>query len=238
VLFDLDDTLFAHRAAVGSGILATLAANPELAGADATAEVARWEALEETHYHRYLAGELDFEGQRRARARAFLEPYGVALRTDADATAWWAGYWSRYTAAWALHDDTVPCLDDLEGRGIRLGLITNGDLASQTRKLEAVALTGRFEHVVASGALGIAKPDARIFLHTCERFAVAPAEIVYVGDRLRTDALGAVGAGLGGVWIDRRGVATRDELDAASAAGVPVIRSLAELPVLVSRTAG
>jgi putative hydrolase of the HAD superfamily len=74
VLFDLDDTLFAHRQAVAAGIVAhtrTLGGTAR----DAEPEIARWHALEEQHYHRYLTGELDFFGQRRARTRV-----GRALR--------------------------------------------------------------------------------------------------------------------------------------------------------------
>jgi putative hydrolase of the HAD superfamily len=87
VLFDLDDTLFAHRRAVSSGVLAHLRAiGQSISTADAAAELARWHTLEETHYHRYLSGEVDFLAQRRARARDFAEPYGITLADDTAAT--------------------------------------------------------------------------------------------------------------------------------------------------------
>jgi len=79
VLFDLDDTLFAHRQAVAQAIVAH---SRSLGAVDDDATVAHWHALEEQHYHRYLAGELDYFGQRRARARGFVEPYGVSLADD------------------------------------------------------------------------------------------------------------------------------------------------------------
>jgi putative hydrolase of the HAD superfamily len=59
---------------------------------------------------------------------------------------------------------------------------------------------------------------------------VSPGDAAYVGDRLHTDAIGATAAGLRGIWIDRLGVATDAELAEAAGAGVPVIRTLAELP--------
>jgi len=37
------------------------------------------------------------------------------------------------------------------------------------------------------------------------------------------------------VWLDRSGGAAREQLDAARAAGVPVIRTLAEVPRLLGR---
>jgi 2-isopropylmalate synthase len=88
VLFDLDDTLFAHVEAVARAVKAHRAAlGGAIAAADETAELARWRALEEEHYHRYLGGELDFLGQRRARARDFVAPYGIELDDEAASRA-------------------------------------------------------------------------------------------------------------------------------------------------------
>ena len=238
VLFDLDDTLFAHRAAVAAGIqkhVSTLGSPYGSLDADTT--VSFWHDLEETHYHSYLAGRLDFEGQRQARARDFAARHGVALDDEA-ASVWFATYFERYVESWALHDDALPCLDALTARipGVRFGLITNGDLAFQTRKVTTVALDQRVEHVIASGELGVVKPDPAIFLHACSVFGVAPGDAAYVGDRLRTDAIGAARAGLTGVWLDRTGE-TPPPADAADAAAAGVLRiaSLAELPALLSR---
>ncbi|GAA1222797.1 HAD family hydrolase [Rhodoglobus aureus] len=236
-LFDLDDTLFAHRAAVDLAIRnyrhtlgPTLAAGP-----DDFTESARWTVLEELHYHRYLSGELNFEGQRQARARGFVDPYGVTF-TDAEATHWFDAYFEAYRAAWHLHDDALACLDALEARSpaVRIGVITNGELDFQTSKVSTVDLANRVEHLVASGQFGHTKPDARIFHHACELFGVAPAEALYVGDRLVTDALGAANASLTGVWLDRERSATEAQLEEARAAGVPVIHSLSELDALLT----
>lgn len=222
VLFDLDDTLFAHRASVDRGIVAHLAALDVHPSADPTA---LWHQLEEFHYHRYLAGELDFEGQRRARAIDFAAANGLELD---DPSVWFDTYFEHYRAAWHLHDDTLPLLESLTQR---TGIITNGDPAFQQRKLDQVGLS--FEHVVASGALGITKPDARIFHHAVSLYGVLPSEACYVGDRFETDALGAAAAGLLGVWLDRGGAATDAQLARAVEAGVRVIHSLAEVPGLL-----
>lgn len=237
-LFDLDDTLFAHREAVDRGITAHRAAlGGAVADADDEAESVRWHELEEVHYHRYLAGELDFLEQRRARVRSFVSPYGLVLATDVEADAWYQSYYEHYEQSWTLHDDTLPCLDTLtaEPSPLRIGLITNGDLLAQTEKLRATGLLPRIEHVIASGSVGVTKPDAAIFARACEVFGVTPGSAAYIGDRLTTDALGASAAGLLGVWLDRPGGATDEQLAAARAAGVPVIRSLDALPGLLGR---
>ena len=231
VLFDLDDTIFDHRRSVELGITAHRATlGDEARTADAAAEFARWNALEEQHYHRYLAGELDFQGQRRARARGFVEPYGVELDDDA-ADLWFETYLVEYRKTWTLHADVLPMFDALAPA--RFGVVTNGDLEFQQSKMMATGLLDVMEFVIASGSVGVAKPDAAIFRHACELFEVPPAQACYVGDRLQTDAIGASAAGLLGVWLDRRGLATEAELAAAAAASVPVIRTLAQLPALL-----
>ena len=222
VLFDLDDTLFDHRRAVDDGILAHLSSSDR-------AIVRRWHELEEEHYPRYLSGELDLYEQRRVRVRALAGEFD----SDAAADAWYADYYLEYKRAWSLFDDAIPCLDALDAAGIRVGVITNGDAGFQQEKVEAVGLADRLEAVVASGSVGFAKPDPRIFLRACSELGVEPNEALYIGDRLQTDAIGAVSAGLAGVWIDRSGAASAAELEVARAAGVRVIHSLSELPALV-----
>lgn len=231
VLFDLDDTLFAHREAVDLGITVHRATldSARFATNDA-AEVTRWHALEEQHYHRYLSGELDFLGQRRARAHDFVAAYGIEL-DEAASERWYNEYYLEYENAWALHDDALPCLDELRHTipGVRFGLITNGELDYQAPKVMTVGLDPHIEHLISSGDLGITKPDARIFHHACEIFGVAPSCAAYIGDRLHTDAIGAARAGLTGVWVDRLGSATEEDVAAAAASGVIVIRTLREL---------
>ena len=233
VLFDLDDTLFAHRESVERGIHTYRTALGEpLASADPATEFARWNALEEQHYHRYLSGEVDFHEQRRARARGFVADYGIELDDD-EALRWFEGYLTEYEKSWTLHSDVAPCLAALAPR--HFGIITNGELGFQSAKVLGTHLDELIplDAVIASGEVGVAKPDARIFEAAAAHFGVPIASACYVGDRLHTDAIGAARAGMLGVWIDRRAVATPEQLAEAEAEGVPIIHGLAELPALL-----
>jgi len=236
VLFDLDDTLFDHQRSVALGVAAKRRVHGgAVAAADDAGGMRLWHHLEEVHYSRYLHGELDLQGQRRVRVQEFLRHHGEEL-DDSAADAWYADYLDYYDQSWVLHDDALPCLDALEASipGVRFGIITNAELDYQTPKLDRLALSPRMRHVIASGEVGVPKPHPRIFQHACELFEAEPQRAVYVGDRLQTDARGAVDAGLTGVWLDRGVVVPDpDEVAEAQAVGVLVIRSLSELPALL-----
>jgi len=236
-LFDLDATLFDHPGAFRRGILH----HTRALGApyDAVAEdelVAAWRDAEDRHFERYLAGELDYGAHRRARAREFAARFGAPPLDDDAALAWFQGYYDAYRSAWAGYPDVADALDALEAAapGIRFGVITNGELALQRRKVETIGLAGRMTHVIASGDVGVAKPDPRIFVHAVDRFGVRPHEAVYVGDRVRVDAMGAAAAGLHGVWIDRDELGWGALAAEAAAAGIRRIVSLTELPALLA----
>lgn len=236
VLFDLDDTLFAHRRAVEAGVVAHLRTTGLLGDdADSAAEAVRWTELEELHYSRYLRGELDYLGQRRARSSAFLKPYGVEFEADSGYDEWFETYLSEYRAAWTLHDDALPALRALSG--FRMGIITNGVTHFQQPKLDALGITPFFEHVITSGDFGAVKPHPSIFLHACAVFGVEPTEVAYVGDRLQTDAVGASMAGLLGIWLNRGGAPTDVEEADVEHARVRMISTLAELPACLEETA-
>ena len=157
VPFDLDDTLMAHREAVGEALLGHLRAlGHPYDPSNADAEVAYWRALEEQHYHRYLGGEIGYDEQRRERARDFAVRHGVALAVE-EREPWFRAYFERYEASWRLYDDVLPSLDELERRipDVRFGVITNGELDRQLRKLDAIGVRDRFDLVVASGEVGL-----------------------------------------------------------------------------------
>jgi putative hydrolase of the HAD superfamily len=226
VLFDLDDTLFRHTDAAVHGLTAHLTAHGLPVN---SAELARWEQLEELHYHRYLAGDIDLVQMRRARATDFLAPHGVIV-SDEQAGTWFDGYLTHYRAGWSLYDDVLPCLDALASH--RIGIITNASLAFQTGKVDAMRLSSTIEQLIASAEVGFAKPDARIFAEAASRFGLSVESCAYVGDRLHTDAVGATDAGMLGIWLDRRGDSPALAAEAAER-GIPRITSLAELPALL-----
>ncbi|HLM67977.1 MAG TPA: HAD-IA family hydrolase [Longimicrobium sp.] len=123
----------------------------------------------------------------------------------------------------SVRERTAETLDELRGRGYRLGVISNADGRVEAL-LEAVGLRPRFELVVDSGAVGIDKPDPRIFRLAAERMGIEPAEALYVGDIYEIDVQGARGAGMHAVLLDP--LWKRDDLDCDRIRAIPDLLDL------------
>ncbi|MDG4797044.1 HAD family hydrolase [Micromonospora sp. WMMD1082] len=230
VVFDIDDTLVDFSGATGRGLLAHLATTAPVSTADTDRYLALWRHLERIHFNAYLRGEYSFTEQRRRRAREFCATAGFPLGPEeAEVDAWVSRYLAHCDRAFVLFPDVLPALDTLDCAELRLAAMSNSDRAYQDRKLTALGIRHRMETLVCCDDVGgVAKPDPRIFHAVCDRLGIAPAEAVYVGDRLDSDARAAIAAGLTGVWLDRTGNGHAD---------VPIITTLDELGrVLPART--
>ena len=124
-----------------------------------------------------------------------------------------------------LFDDVVPALAWLHQRGLRVGVISNWQcgLVHFCRELGVLSY---LDFVLASAEIGCEKPDPRIFELAVRRHGIPPAGILHVGDHPMEDVRGALAAGMQAALLARD--------DDAPPPGVPVLRSLTELPALLS----
>lgn len=129
------------------------------------------------------------------------------------------------SASYKLYDDSLPSLAELQGRGYRLGLISNfeGWLEQLLVELEVGHL---FDTTVISATEGIEKPDPAIYELALERAGVGAGASVMVGDSPGNDAAPSAEVGMRPVLLDRNG-AYRN-VDA-----YPRISTLEELPGLL-----
>jgi putative hydrolase of the HAD superfamily len=109
-------------------------------------------------------------------------------------------YRAGFPNACVLYPDATQTLSCLRTSGLRLGLITNGSVRMQSRKLQCLDLTRLFDTILISDAEGISKPDPQIFHRALERLNTSPARSVFVGDHPEVDVAGARAAGMQAVW--------------------------------------
>lgn len=101
-----------------------------------------------------------------------------------------------------LFDDVLPAMKIVKERKLILGLLTNAtkEIISVYRKL---GLEPYLDFVITSEEVGSDKPQPPIFLAALERAGVTASEAVHVGDQYQIDVVGARGAGISPILIDR-----------------------------------
>ena len=112
------------------------------------------------------------------------------------------GKMQQTTMNLVLFDDVSPTLTALKKRGLILGLISNieQDIGATLNRL---GLPSWLEIIVTSQDAGANKPQPEIFLEALRRAAVQPDEALYIGDQYHVDVVGANGAGMQGILLDR-----------------------------------
>jgi putative hydrolase of the HAD superfamily len=103
---------------------------------------------------------------------------------------------------WArLLPGVASALERLVAAGIRVGVVSNSD-GTIERQLEGLGVGRWLDVVVDSGAVGVEKPNPRIFNVALDALGCAPADAVHVGDLYATDVIGARAAGIRPVLLD------------------------------------
>lgn len=137
---------------------------------------------------------------------------------------------------WSLEEDAPLMLRTLEAGGYRLGLVSNaGDNQDVFQLVGRFNIEPFFDFILTSAACSYRKPHPRIFELALAHWNIPVNEIAMVGDSLEADIAGAQALGIYSVWITRRvsSASTRSDIQPDA-----VIRSLSELPALLSRVAG
>jgi putative hydrolase of the HAD superfamily/hydrolase len=80
-------------------------------------------------------------------------------------------------------EHVLTYLKELRKRGYKTALLSNVGRDSLNRRFSEDELQTHFDVVVASGEVGVMKPEPEIYLHTAQQLGVEPDECVMVDDR-------------------------------------------------------
>jgi putative hydrolase of the HAD superfamily len=177
VVFDYGEVI-SHRTAALPALAATMCGDTE---PDVAAfERAYWayrdaydRGMPDLAYWQAIGGQLGF---------AVDEPTAAEL-TSVDVRGWLR-----------LEAETVALVEQLHGIGVPLALLSNAPSAFG-REVERQPWSGRFEHLMFSGDLGVAKPDAEIWAALLDLLDARPADCMFLDDR-QVNVDGARAAGL------------------------------------------
>jgi putative hydrolase of the HAD superfamily len=133
----------------------------------------------------------------------------------------WEG---RIIGATHLFADALHVIERLRRVDLRLGIVTNGYTAMQSRKIRHHGLAPELDFVLISEEAGVHKPDKAIFDLALAKAETSPGRSLFVGDTPATDIDGARNAGLYAALMDPDDTWVDLQID-----GVPRIGRLGEL---------
>jgi HAD superfamily hydrolase (TIGR01662 family) len=189
------------------------------------------ELLDQVHYvaASHLTTDLDVEADWAGCWKGYLERYieacGVPTMDHEEAHR----HLDSEFADAALWVHIVPgCRDELQAladTGVRLGIVSNADglIGARLAEMEILQVGPGagvpVDCIIDSGAVGVMKPDARIFHMALEAMAIEPSEAWYVGDMPAIDVTGARRAGLRPFVMDPLGLHAEADYDSVVSLG-------------------
>jgi putative hydrolase of the HAD superfamily len=188
IVFDLDDTLYPERDYVLSGFRA----------------VAEWGAsrlaIPAAQGFCELRALFD-QGVRGDTFNRWLASHDVAV--DGLITELLCIY-REHAPSLTPFPEIPQLLNDLRGR-YKLGIVSDGYLGVQRRKLSGLGFGNVFDAVVFSDELGrhAWKPSVLPFEAALQRLGVAAESAVYIGDNPKKDFFGARAVGMYTIWLRR-----------------------------------
>ncbi len=132
--------------------------------------------------------------------------------------------WYQRPEQWETYPEALEALRRAHERGLVQGVVSDWG-TDLVPLLHAHEVTKHLDFVVASAAVGTAKPHPDIFRFALARADLEADEVIYVGDSYVSDVLGARAVGITPVLLDREGK--------APAVDCPVVASLLEVLGLI-----
>lgn len=211
VFFDVDDTLYDHLQPFRAALEETLGTGPDFPYEPAYHRM--------RYYSDFLSAEAGgtpthgrvLESMRTERFVRSLGEFGLLL-TPEQAAAVQSAYLNRQFDIRPF-PGALELIGALQARGAIVGVITNGPPEHQWMKIRALGADRLIpaELVFISGAVGLTKPDVRLFELIAGKLGKAPDQCCYIGDSWRNDVVGAAGAGWRVIWFNHRGVRPESE---------------------------
>lgn len=201
VFFDLDDTLYDRAVPYLAAFRQFFGGRYEDRAAQAFDAVIRrgYEVFKPAH-----TGQITMEQMHIYRHQTGLRDVGISVTPEQ--TLQLQALYAAQQGAIRLTGTMQAVLTLCAARFSAVGVITNGGVQPQTRKLESLGVSRWIDPrlVFISDAVGVMKPAPEIF-RMAERAAGGPC--IYIGDSCSQDVAGAAGCGWTTVWLNRRGEA-------------------------------
>ena len=108
-----------------------------------------------------------------------------------------------------VYPEMIETLVALQKAGIRMGIVSNTTNPGFMKDYEQslLRLDPYFEFSIYSSEVPYRKPHPSIFQLALARLKLEPSEVLFVGDNLSADIVGAQSVGMPTAWVNRKGKA-------------------------------
>jgi len=103
---------------------------------------------------------------------------------------------NEYDGKLKPYQDVIPTLKELKKRNYKLGIVTDGNVERQKRKIKSLGFADFFDIIVFTKELNNPKPSEIPFQEVINKLEVSPQKSFYVGDNPLIDFEGAKKVGL------------------------------------------
>ena len=226
IMFDLDGTLIGQKKASSMVLSQFYLENKARFGNMEQKEFFNnWFKAGRKNLPDFLKGEITFEDKMITQILEFFQNSNNKI-VESKASEIFNKFLPIYEENIILFDDVIPCLEYLSREKYQLGIITNGHSKDQREKLRRFNLEKYFPTVIISGEIGFAKPSAEIFLECANILKLSPNEIMYIGDMVEMDIIGANEVGIRGIWLNRE--SEKNHTDILSISTLNELKNLVE----------
>ena len=221
VLFDVDDTLLDFGKAEAAAIRKTF----ERIGIPVTEElIRRYSEINAQQWSRFEKGEITREKLLTERFDILFSELGINVPSEMAQ----ASYEYLLGIGHYFVDGAEELLEALKDK-YELYIVSNGNASVQDRRLKSAGIIPYFKDIFISERVGFNKPSAEFFEACFEHIrGFEKDKAVIVGDRLSSDILGGINAGVKTCWFNPRGDAPDPDIPADYE-----IKHLSELPALL-----
>lgn len=199
IFFDLDDTLLDSEAAHRVALMKII--NDFSLKADPEKIFPGWIRITDHYLNLFFRNFISQGEQRTKRIKELFRICGREI-PDEEAIPVYLKYHRYFIESCKAFPETIPVLEKLQG--FRMGIISNGPAADQTKKLVDNKLIGYFYPVIISEAIGHSKPQREIFDAALAAAGELPSDCIFVGDSFENDYIGGKNAGIRTIWLDRK----------------------------------
>jgi putative hydrolase of the HAD superfamily len=148
-------------------------------------------------------------------------------------------YYAYSETHWHPMPGLHETLTSLATKGYRLAIISNAsDNGNVQRLIDNNDLRGYFNPIIVSAAVGIRKPNPKIFDLVLDHWNLKPEDCVMIGDTLGADILGAQLRGLRHIWLTSHAQHPANVAHHGNILPEAEVPTLADLPALVARWRG